>query len=460
MSAVAARCAAPAPRISVAPARIALLGTGTVGRAVLARLAGWAVTPIGLRLSLVYAANSRAAMYDEAGLCPRAVQLQAQAWSSTSPAGSGAGVRVRRSDAGERLRPIKVDDPRLCFTAAAPPNPHPPGACPEQRRRGHVYSPHPCGSPFGRLAPCKSAVLPVCLPRGEGNSTAASDLEIVAEVLRHDGTSILIDATASEDVAERHAAWLAQGIHVVTACKLGQGTSLVRWRAIQAACMHGGTRYGDSATVGAGLPLLRSIRELQAGGDRIHAIAGVLSGSLAWLFNHYDGRRPFSGLVREARAAGYTEPDPRDDLSGEDVRRKLLILARVAGFELEADAVAVNSLVPPALAGLTPGEFDAAVPTLDAPLRQRHAAAWKQGRKLRYIARLECSADRTATARVGLEALAAGHPLAGGAGTDNRLAIWSDRYRQQPLLIQGPGAGAEVTSAGLLDDALRIARGG
>ena len=129
------------------------------------------------------------------------------------------------------------------------------------------------------------------------------------------GTRIVIDATASEAVADRHARWLSQGIHVVTACKLGQGTSLSRWHAIRDAQRIGGTRYGDSATVGAGLPLLRRIRALQTGGDRIHAIAGVLSGSLAWLFNHYDGLRPFSGFVRQARDAGYTEPDPRDDLS-------------------------------------------------------------------------------------------------------------------------------------------------
>ncbi|MGN6152846.1 MAG: homoserine dehydrogenase, partial [Lysobacteraceae bacterium] len=194
-------------------------------------------------------------------------------------------------------------------------------------------------------------------------------------------------------------------------------------------------------------------RALQAGGDRIHAVAGVLSGSLAWLFHHYDGLRPFSGFVRQAREAGYTEPDPREDLSGEDVRRKLLILARAAGVALEAGDVAVDSLVPPALAALAADDVDAALPQLDAPLRERYADAYKRGEKLRFIARLE-----DGRARVGLEALAADHPLAGGAGTDNRIALWSDRYRAQPLVIQGPGAGADVTAAAMLDDALAIAR--
>jgi homoserine dehydrogenase len=361
----------PSPALSAAtPARVALLGTGTVGSAVLRRLAQWQGTNLGERLRLVHVANSRNAHGDRSGLSPFAAKQQLQA--------------------------------------------------------------------SGRPAV----------------------LESVVSALAGAGTRIVIDATASDTVGACHASWLAQGIHVVTACKLGQGTSLARWRAIRAACARGDSQYGDSATVGAGLPLLRSIRELQAGGDRIHAIAGVLSGSLAWLFHHYDGLRPFSNFVREARDAGYTEPDPREDLSGEDVRRKLLILARAAGVELEADAVAVDSLVPGVLAALDRDAVDAALPQLDAPLRARYADAWKRGEKLRFVARLDCDAAGGATARVGLESLPPAHPLAGGAGTDNRVAIWSDRYREQPLLIQGPGAGAEVTAAALLDDALAILRCG
>ena len=361
--------ATPAALASPVPARLALLGTGTVGTAVLRRLEQWADTPLGARLSLVHVANSRHATSAVLGLAPGEVPGLLQSHSQSS----------------------RLD------------------------------------------------VLPVAL--------------------RGVGAKVVIDATASTAVAERHAEWLAQGIHVVTACKLGQGTDLAQWRRIRAGCIHGDAAYGDSATVGAGLPLLRSIRELQAGGDRIHAIAGVLSGSLAWLFNHYDGLRPFSGFVREARGAGYTEPDPREDLSGEDVRRKILILARSAGVELDSDEVEVESLVPAELASLARDALDGALPLLDRPLRQRFAAARKDGCKLRFIARLENIRDGKGDARVGLEALAENHPLAGGGGTDNKVAIWSDRYRRQPLVIQGPGAGAEVTAAGLLDDVLRIAAG-
>ncbi len=271
------------------------------------------------------------------------------------------------------------------------------------------------------------------------------------EVGRLSAGDIVVDATASEDVAADHAHWLGQGIHVVTANKLGNGTALARARGIGHAATVGNARYGDAATVGAGLPLIRSIRALVAGGDHVHAIEGVLSGSLAWLFDRFDGSKPFSACVREAAVAGYTEPDPRIDLSGEDVRRKLLILARAAGVALEADQVQVESLVPSALAALPADAVDASLELLDAPLQARLLEAREQGLKLCFVGRLDAQG-----ARVGLRALPADHPLAGGRGTDNRVAIHSDRYCTQPLLIQGPGAGAEVTAAALLDDVLGI----
>lgn len=262
---------------------------------------------------------------------------------------------------------------------------------------------------------------------------------------------VVLDATASDAIAAQHAHWLARGWHVVTANKLGNGAARARADEITQACASSGARYGDSATVGAGLPLLRSLRALRAGGDAIHGVAGVLSGSLAWLLARFDGSAPFSTLVRQARAAGYTEPDPRIDLSGEDVRRKLLILARAAGVALDASDVEVDSLVPRALADAD--DIDAALESLDAPLLQRLQDA--NGQRLHFVARWHAG-----IARVGLEALAANDPLAAGSGTDNRVAIHSARYADQPLVIQGPGAGAEVTAAAMLDDvfALRDAR--
>ena len=249
---------------------------------------------------------------------------------------------------------------------------------------------------------------------------------------------IVVDATASDAVAAWHARWLQAGLAVVTANKAACGAGLARYRRISAQA----ARYGDSATVGAGLPLLRSLRELRAGGDRIRTVAGVLSGSLAWLLDRYDGTQPFSALVREARALGLTEPDPRTDLSGQDVRRKLLILARSAGVPLAEADVAVTPLL---------ADDDGDDAALDAHVHALWAQAQARGRRLRFVARLDADG-----ARVGPEALAADDPLALGHGCDNRVALWSCRYRTQPLVIQGPGAGAEVTAAALLDDVLRL----
>lgn len=262
---------------------------------------------------------------------------------------------------------------------------------------------------------------------------------------------IVIDATASETVADWHPEWLLRGINVVTANKLGAGGDIGRARSIRDA-QDAGVSYGDSATVGAGLPLLRSIRELIAGGDRVHAVEGILSGSLAWLFSRYDGSQSFSALVREAREAGYTEPDPRQDLSGDDVKRKLLILARAAGLPLDVHQIEGESLLPQELQLASTDAVDGLLSLLDAPLQQRHQAAFAQGQALRFVGRF----DADGHASVGLRALPVSHPLCNGQGTDNKVAIFTDRYQQQPLVIQGPGAGAHVTAAALLDDVLRI----
>jgi len=285
---------------------------------------------------------------------------------------------------------------------------------------------------------------------------AARDVPVLQPWAEAEGLQrgdVVVDATASDDVANWHEQWLARGVHVVTANKLGQGAQLARAQAITDSGQDGGAQYGDSATVGAGLPLLSSLRGLVAGGDRIHRVESVLSGSLAWLFHHYDGERPFSAWVAEAAAAGYTEPDPRVDLSGEDVRRKLLILARASGIALRAEQVQVTSLVPVALAALPTAAAIEQLSLLDAPLRAQWEQAREQGGCLRFIGGFDAEG-----ATVGLRIIPRDHPLAGGAQTDNRVAIHSDRYNAQPLLIQGPGAGAEITAAALLDDVLTITR--
>jgi homoserine dehydrogenase len=359
-----AQAPAPAATGEGGIARLALLGSGTVGQAVLERLEQWRSSNRGDGLMLVYAANTRLALHDFKGLCP-------------------ATTRTRLVEA-----------------------------------------------PIGASG-CQSGG--------------------VEKALGSRGVRIVIDATADGRIARGHPQYLRSGIHVATACKLATGTSLTLWDEIRTACAELGSGFGDRATVGAGLPLLRSIRELRAGGDRIHAIAGVMSGSLAWLFDRFDGTRPFSALVREARDRGFTEPDAREDLSGEDVRRKILILARAAGFAIESHEVEVHSLVPSGLASVPVEQLDRELPQIDRPLAILFDQAMAEGKSLRFVARFDGG-----RARVGVEAIGARDPLAGGAGTDNRVAIWSDRYPAQPLVIQGPGAGPEVTAAALLDDVLGL----
>ena len=281
-------------------------------------------------------------------------------------------------------------------------------------------------------------------PRDNGRLLAALDASSAP-------VKVIVDATACGALAAQHVAWLARGYHVVTANKALAGGALSGWRALQEAS-GGRARYGDAATVGAGLPVLSTLRRLRQCGDRLLTLEGVLSGSLSWLFNQYDGTQPFSALLREARALGLTEPDPRSDLSGEDVARKLLIIARSAGCALRGEEVQVDSLVPEELRTVDTESFLARLQALDAPLAQRHAAAHARGNVLRYLARI----NQRGLARVGLVEVAPTHPAARLSGTDNQFALTTTRYHAQPLVIQGPGAGPEVTAQALLGDVLAL----
>ncbi|MGN6314271.1 MAG: homoserine dehydrogenase [Rhodanobacteraceae bacterium] len=263
---------------------------------------------------------------------------------------------------------------------------------------------------------------------------------------------VIVDATASLAVASRHAEWLRVGYDVVTANKPAVGGALTAWQAVQNATRAGGTTYGDSATVGAGLPVLSTLRRLRGAGDRLLALDGVFSGSLSWLFNHYDGTRPFSALLAEARAWGYTEPDPRADLSGADVARKLLILARASGYALDEHEVEIENLVPPHLREVDADTFRARACELDDALAERLHAARTKGKVLRFLAQL----DVRGNACVGLCETDATHPAARLTGCDNLFALTTTRYHARPLVIQGAGAGPEVTAQALLADVLAL----
>ncbi|NII12256.1 homoserine dehydrogenase [Oleiagrimonas sp. C23AA] len=283
---------------------------------------------------------------------------------------------------------------------------------------------------------------------------SATDLEALSQHMRaQDHHAVLVDCTASTQVAARYPQWLGVGIHVVTPNKHTGSGDLRRWHAATHAARQSGAQWRYEATVGAGLPVVQTLREMIDTGDTPTCIEGLFSGTLAWLFNRFDGSQPFSTLVHEARAAGYTEPDPREDLGGMDVARKLVILAREAGWDLSLDQVQVDGLVPAALAALPLEQALAHLHEIDAPLQQRLERARAAGHVLRYVGRLDASGG----ARVALEALPADHAFAHGRLTDNIIALHSQRYCANPLVIQGPGAGPEVTAAGVFADLLRVA---
>ncbi len=285
----------------------------------------------------------------------------------------------------------------------------------------------------------------------------ALDMARFADHVRADHVphAVVLDCSASGVVADRYSSWLARGIHVVVANKQAGAGDLARYQAIRAAEAAGGAKWRYEATVGAGLPILCTLRDLVDTGDQLHSVEGILSGTLAWLFNHHDGTEPFSELVRRAKAEGYTEPDPRDDLSGLDVARKLVILARECGWTTSLADVQVEGLVPDELAGIPLEQFMARLGELDQPMATRLAAAKSHGMVLRYAARL----TRDGEARVGVVEVPADHALAHGRLTDNLVQFTTERYRANPLVVRGPGAGPEVTAAGVYADLLRIAAG-
>jgi bifunctional aspartokinase / homoserine dehydrogenase 1 len=283
----------------------------------------------------------------------------------------------------------------------------------------------------------------------------ASDLKRFAEHVHADYLphAVIIDCSASSEVAKCYPEWLAAGIHIVTPNKKANSADMPFYDRLHAARRNGGAHYLYEATVGAGLPIIQTLRDLRETGDEIRRIEGMLSGTLAYLFNVWDGKQPFSAIVREAKAKGYTEPDPRDDLSGIDFARKIVILGREMGLRLEMADVQLEGLVPPALANCGVEDFLARLPEFDAPMLKRLEAARERGKVLRYVGSLDASSGKAA---VGLVELDRSHTFANINLTDNVVRFTTSRYNQNPLVVQGPGAGPEVTAGGVFSDLLRV----
>jgi bifunctional aspartokinase / homoserine dehydrogenase 1 len=264
--------------------------------------------------------------------------------------------------------------------------------------------------------------------------------------------TVIIDCSADETVARHYKDWLEQGIHIVTPNKKANSAEMSYYDSLRVARRNGGSHYLYEGTVGAGLPVIQTLRDLRETGDEIDSIEGIFSGTLAYLFNVYDGTVPFSTIVMDAKQRGYTEPDPRDDLSGTDVARKLIILAREMGLRLEMSDVKVESLVPADLSKGSIDEFLAGLTRYDAAMQQRYEAAKKAGKVLRFVGRITSKGEAT----VGVVELEAKHAFANIALTDNVVRFATARYCNNPLIVQGPGAGPEVTAGGVFADLLRL----
>lgn len=286
---------------------------------------------------------------------------------------------------------------------------------------------------------------------GEGGPAGGWD-EVTANIAASGALGqVVVDATA-EDGARVHAEWLRRGWHVVTANKKPLTGPMLHYDAILAGRDRPeapGYRYG--ATVGAGLPVVSSVQDVIATGDAVIEIRAAVSGTLGFVFSACEDGTPFAAAVAEAKARGYTEPDPRDDLSGADVARKALILGRLLGLRKELKDVPSESLVPRALADAAPDAFLGRLGMHSREIDDRFRAVAKRGHALRYLL-----AVRPDGAHVGIEEVAADDPFRGLKGPENMFVIRTRRYNAAPLVIRGPGAGADLTAAGVFADILRI----
>ncbi|HMF40570.1 MAG TPA: aspartate kinase [Polyangia bacterium] len=300
----------------------------------------------------------------------------------------------------------------------------------------------------GELADSKQAGRSLADVRGGRRAKPADALTVLSQHAL--ANPILVDLTA-DDTTPLVLAAVDAGMDVVLANKRPlagpRRQSSQLWEKVAAA----NQRMLTEATVGAGLPIFDTYRKLVESGDRVLKIEGCLSGTLGFVLTEVERGKSFSQALRRAMELGYTEPDPRDDLSGADVGRKALILGRLLGFAGEPEDVAVESLVPQALRAMPRDAFVARLPDMDADWAKRAAAAKAKAGTLRYVASV--SKDKIS---VGLETVDRGSPFFGLKGTDNQVAFTTVRYRKNPLVITGPGAGPAVTAAGVLNDLLRL----
>lgn len=263
---------------------------------------------------------------------------------------------------------------------------------------------------------------------------------------------VFIDNTASPKPVEVYEQVFKSNISVITCNKIGNSASYKQYKTFHDTALQHGVDFFYETNVGAGLPIIRTLKDLMNSGDRIAKIEAILSGTISFIFNNFKGDANFHDVVKEAQEKGYTEPDPRDDLSGKDFMRKMLILARDAGYAMEEADVQIESVLPAAcLAAKTVEDFYAALKSEDAHFTNLKQQAEKDSKVLRYIGKLE-----DGKAEITLQMVDESHPFSTLSGSDNIISFTTDRYKERPLVVKGPGAGAEVTAAGVFADLINV----
>jgi aspartokinase/homoserine dehydrogenase 1 len=265
--------------------------------------------------------------------------------------------------------------------------------------------------------------------------------------------SVFVDVTANDRVASTYAELFLKSISVVACNKIAASSSFAVYQQLKNRSREFNASFLFETNVGASLPIIGTLNDLLRSGDRIARIEAVLSGTLNYVFNHYDGTRPFSEVVRQAQLEGYTEPDPRLDLSGTDVMRKIMILAREAGEEMEMSDITNTSFLPASCMEGSVDDFYQEMARQENHFRQLYDEAVAAGKKLKFVASYE-----NGKATVGLKHIDPAHDFYHLYGKDNIVLFYTQRYIDYPMVVKGAGAGAEVTASGVFADIIRAAR--
>lgn len=263
---------------------------------------------------------------------------------------------------------------------------------------------------------------------------------------------VFADNTASLKPIEFYNEIFSSNISIVTCNKIGNSSSYAQYKLFKDTARLHGVDFFYETNVGAGLPIVRTLKDLMVSGDRILSIEAILSGTISYIFNNYKGEVTFHDIVKQAQEKGYTEPDPRDDLKGTDFMRKMLILARDAGYPLEAEDVNIESMLPQScIDAQSVDEFYAELKKENAFFENLKKQAEDGGKVLRYIAKLEGG-----KAKINLQMVDDSHPFYALSGSDNIISFTTDRYKERPMVVKGPGAGADVTAAGVFADIVNV----